>query len=129
MEALEFEFVEPSELVVPPVTDQATCVVRSIVVVAVEPEVVKVPVAVYCCEPPKGTVAAAGVTAMAVRILTARLAVPDAPLEVAVMTEVPPVAVIAEATEAKPVASTVAALVFEELQPAPLLISFWLPSL
>src|SRR5215471_6480531 len=123
------EFVVPSELVVPPVTDQATWVVRSIVVVAVEPGVLKVPVAVYCCVPPKGTVAVAGVIVMAVRILTARLAVAEAPLEVAVMTEVPPAVVTVEATEAKPVASTVAALVFEEPQPAPLLISFWLPSL
>jgi hypothetical protein len=79
--------------------------------------------------PPKGTVALAGVTAMAVRILTARLAVPDAPPEVAVMTEVPPAAATVEATEAKPVALIVAALVFEEPQPATLLISFWLPSL
>jgi hypothetical protein len=98
-------------------------------VVVVPPATLKVPMAVYCCVPPKGTVVAAGVTAMAVRILTARLAVADAPPEEAVMTEVPPVAVIVEATEAKPVASTVAALVFEEPQPAALLISFWLPSL
>ena len=122
--AMLLEFVEPSELVVPPVTDQATWVVRSIVVVAVEPGVLKVPVAVYCCVPPKGTVAAAGVIAMAVRILTARLAVADAPPEVAVMTEVPPAVVTVEATEAKPVASMVAALVFEEPQPAAPLISF-----
>jgi hypothetical protein len=99
------------------------------VVVAVEPGAAKVPVAVYCCEPPKGTVAAAGVTAMEVRIFTARLAVPDAPPELAVMTEVPPALGTVEAAEARPELVMVAALVFEEPQPARLLISFWLPSL
>src|SRR5208283_4083473 len=124
MDALEFEFVEPSELVVPPATDQVTWVVISIVLGVVLPGVVNVPVAAYCCEPPKGTVMAAGVTAMAVRTLTARLAVADAPPEVAPMTVVPPVAGTEEATEARPEVLIVATLVLEELQPARLLISF-----
>jgi hypothetical protein len=98
-------------------------------VVVEPPATLSVPVAVYCCEPPKGTVVAAGVTAIEVRTSTLRVEVPDAPPEVAVMTEVPPVAATVEATEAKPVALIVAALVFEEPQPAALLISFWLPSL
>jgi hypothetical protein len=66
---------------------------------------------------------------MEVRISTARLAVADAPPAVAVMMEVPPAAVTAEAAEARPEVSMVAAFVFDELQPATLLISFWLPSL
>jgi hypothetical protein len=128
MEALAFEFVEPSELVVPPATDQVTWVVRSIVVVE-PPGTVTVPVAVYCWEAPKATVVAAGVTAMEVRTSTVRVAVADAPPEVVVMTEVPPPAGTVEAAEARPVALMVATLVFEEPQPARLLISFWLPSL
>jgi hypothetical protein len=98
-------------------------------VVVDPPGTVSVPVAVYCCEPPKGTVVAAGVTAIDVRTSTVRVALPDAPPEVAVMTEVPPAAGTEEAAEATPVASTVATFVFEEPQPAVLLISFWLPSL
>ena len=130
MEATELAFVEPSALVVPPVTDQATWVVRSMVVVE-PPATVKFPVAVYCCVPPRGTTfpSVGPVTVMEVRISTARLAVPDAPPAVAVMMEVPPSAVTAEAPEARPVVSMVAAFGFEELQPARLLISFWLPSL
>jgi hypothetical protein len=60
---------------------------------------------------------------------TARLAVAEAPPEVAVMTEVPPAAGTVDATEAKPEELMVATLVLEEPQPARLLISFWLPSL
>ena len=93
------------------------------------PGALKVPVAVNCLEPPRGTVAAAGVTTIAVSTSTARLAVADAPPEVAPITEVPPEIGIVAAGEAKPAVVIVAVLVFEELQPASLLMSVWLPLL
>jgi hypothetical protein len=60
---------------------------------------------------------------MDVRMSTARLAVAEAPPEVVVITEVPPAAGTVDATEAKPAALMVAALVLEEPQPAVLLIA------